>query len=126
MPTENKQLRQIGEKARSERMVSTYIRSIGNEKTETFTPDSAQVDDPQPKLISKAEMLARDIWKEALESSDKRLKLEYRKLVLDRIEGRPGVGAEEQERRGPIPNKVSEKGKSRLNQMADEVVEEGC
>lgn len=125
MPKENKQLRQIGEKIRSERLVSSYIRGIGNEKTEIYTPDSSQTDSPQPELISKAEMLARDIWKEALEGTDKKLRLEYRKLVLDRIEGRAGIGIEEQKERRPIPKQISERGKERLKQIADSVVDEG-
>lgn len=121
---ENKQLQQIGQKIRSERLVSTYIRAIGDERTETFVPDSSQTDDPQPRLVSKAERLAREIWNEALESTDKKLKLEYRKLVLDRIEGRVSVGAEELRERGPIPDKISERGKNRLNQMVENVGEE--
>ena len=124
MAKENKQLRQVGEKIRSERLVSNYIRGIGNEKTEIYTSDSTQTDDSKPELISKAEMLARDIWKEALEGTDKKLKLEYRKLILDRIEGRPAMGSEEQEKRGPIPNKISERGKNKLNQMASSIVGE--
>jgi len=125
MPKENKQLRQVGEKVRNERLVSTYIRAIGNKKTETFVADSTEEDNPQPKLISKAEALARDIWDEALKCGDKKLRLEYRKLVLDRIEGRAGIGVEEQKERRPIPKQISERGKNRLNQIVDSVVDEG-
>jgi len=123
--TESQQLRKIGEKARSERMVSTYIRAIGNERTEVIsTPDRDDPTKESPEIVTKAERLAREIWDAVFNESDKKLKLEYRKLALDRSEGRPAVGSEEQQKRGPIPSKISERGKSKLNQMVEEVGDE--
>ena len=112
-------MRQVGEKIRAERVVSEYIRSVGTEITESAEvstgPDTARTE-----FVSKAEMLARDIWEQALKCEDAKLKLEYRKLLLDRIEGRPGAVNETTPQPRRIPDKVSEKGKQRLNSMVGE------
>lgn len=109
-------MRQVGEAVRANRMVSEYIRCVGDERTEVATiftdPDTGK-----KKIISKAEALARDIWKMAMECQDDKMKLEYRKLLLDRIEGRPGAVVESGPLRRDIPDKVSDKGRERLNQM---------
>lgn len=121
---ESKQLEQIGQKCRAERMVSEYIRAVGLEQTEVTTvftdPDTGKT-----RFVTKAEMLARDIWNKALEGDDEKLKLEYRKLLLNRIEGRPGaIIGETGAKQRNIPDKISEIGKNRLNQMVGENAEE--
>ena len=115
---ENKQMLELGDKKRAGQLISSYLRAIGTEKTEStvvFTdPDSGK-----SKIISKAEMLARDIWEQALNGTDNKTKLEYRKLLLDRIEGRPEVGSEDvKQKRGSIPDRVSEVNRDRLNELA--------
>ena len=112
-------MRQVGEKIRAERVVSEYIRSVGTEITES-TEVSIGPDTARTEFVSKAEMLARDIWEQALKCKDAKLKLEYRKLLLDRIEGRPGAVNEAAPQPRRIPDKVSEKGKQRLNSMVGE------
>jgi hypothetical protein len=114
---EDKELLETGQKVRAGRMLSEYLRAIGAEKTEreiVFTDPDTGV----PKIISKVEALARDIWRQAMGGEDEKIKIEYRKMLLDRIEGRPGtVGEENSSKRRDIPDKVSEKGKKKLNSL---------
>lgn len=113
-----KQLTETGEKIRSGLLISNWIRAIGDEKTEVevvFTdPDTGE-----SRVMSKAEKLARDIWKKALDGEDEKLKLEYRKLILDRMEGKAGIQESNPPKRPSIPDKVSKKGKDRLNRIAN-------
>jgi len=118
MAKSKRQTTEIGEKVRAGLLVSNYIRAIGDERTEVATVYSK--DGAKPKLMSKAEQLARDIWKQALEAEDDKLKLEYRKLVLDRIEGKAGAQESNLPQRPSIPDKISEKGKDRLNRMVSD------
>ena len=115
---ENKSLIELGSKQRAGRLVSSYLRAIGTEVTEElviFTdPDTGK-----RKLISKAEALARDIWKIVLEDGgDAKIQLEYRKLVLDRIEGKSGVDEEPKDKEISIPDQISEINRDKLNAIA--------
>lgn len=115
---ENKQLLELGSKQRAGQLISSYLRAIGTEKTETATVFTDS-DTGEVKIISKGEKLARDIWEQALKGADEKTKLEYRKLLLDRIEGRPDVGqVDEKQKRGSVPDRVSELNKTRLNDLA--------
>jgi len=115
---ENKQLLEAGQKSRAGRLFSEYLRGIGNEKTEVTTiftdPDTGE-----KRIISKAEMLMRYIWEQALDGSDEKARLEYIKLILDRCEGKTGVQESNLPKRPSIPDKVSKKGKDRLNRIAN-------
>ena len=114
---ENKELQQLGSKKRAGRLVSSYLRAIGTEKTEiadVFTdPDTGK-----KKIISKAEALARDIWKQALENEDADLRLKYRKLVLDRVEGKPGTEEELKDDDISLPDRISDINCKKLNAIA--------
>ena len=119
-PKENKRLTELGSKQRAGRLLSEYIRAIGDEKTElvdvVISPDECE-----RRIVSKAEALAREIWKEALENDDKKLQLEYRKLIIDRIEGRVGTGLTGADIEHPgqnVPDRVSDVNRDRLNRMA--------
>jgi len=133
---ENKQLLQLGSKQRAGRMLSTYLRAIADERTEVediaVSPDRVE-----HRIISKAEKLARDMFNIAMGKdcrigddsititpiTDAKLVLEYRKLILDRIDGRPGAGgADEEEAKDKIPDRISEINKKRINKIADGVV----
>lgn len=118
---DNKQLLEEGQKIRSGQILSEYLRAIGNEKTEVYTPDTSQVDpdEQRPELISKAEMLMRHIWKQALKCQEEKIRLEYIKLVLDRVEGKVSTSDFEPPKRPGIPGKISAKGKARLNRLAE-------
>ena len=112
------EMREVGQKCRAERLVSEYIRAVGTEKTEITTVFS-DPDTGEKRIISKAEALARDIWKLAMECEDAKLKLDYRKLLLDRVEGRPGaMEGEAVPKRRDVPDKVSKKGRDKLNRLA--------
>jgi hypothetical protein len=112
---ENKDLLERGQKHRAGRLISEYLRAVGQEKTEVATifidPDTGE-----KRIISKAEAMARDIWKKALESEDAKEKLEYRKIIIDRCDGK---GEERDKDRGNVPDRVSRMNKERINRMAE-------
>lgn len=117
---ENKELLQLGQKQRAGRLLSEYIRAIGDDKTELVDvvtgPDSVE-----RRIVSKAERMAREIWDEALDGEDNKLKFEYRKLVIDRIEGKVGTGLTGADIEHPgrnVPDRVSDINKNRLNKLA--------
>jgi hypothetical protein len=116
---ENKSMLELGQKQRAGRLLSEYIRAIGDEKTElvdvVVSPDKCE-----RRLVSKAEALARDIWKQANEGDDK-LKFEYRKLIIDRIEGKVGTGLTGADIEHPgrsIPDRMSGLNRDRVNRIA--------
>jgi len=117
---ENEELLQLGQKARAGKLLSEYIRAIGDERTERVDV-IVNADKVEPRIVSKAERMARDIWKEALEGTDDKIKLEYRKLVIDRIEGKVGTGLTGADIEHPgrnVPDRVSDINRDRLNKLA--------
>jgi hypothetical protein len=125
-PTENPVLLERGQKQRSGRMLSEYLRAIGQECTEVVIPDSpAGCPAEMPRLVSKAEAMARWLWRRALASkADDGTyvppDLDVVKIVLDRCEGKPGVqGEEKADGRETVPDKVSRMNRDRLNAMAE-------
>ena len=117
---ENKELLELGSKQRAGRLLSEYIRAIGDERVELVDVPVGP-DKVEHRLVSRAEKMARDIWKEANEGTDDKLKLEYRKLVIDRIEGKVGTGLTGADIDHPgrnEPDMVSDISRDRLNQMA--------
>jgi hypothetical protein len=127
---ENPDLLQLGQKARAGQLLSGYLRAIGTECDQVILPDTPKGCTPgMPKMVSKAEALARHIWKKALQWTDDdgvahEPDLNYVRIVLERIEGK--VGTVEQEKdpnRETVPEKVSRLGVERLNRMAEETVE---
>jgi len=115
---ENKDLLQLGSKQRAGHLISAYLRAVGTEKTE-LVDVAVGPDKCERRIVSKAEALARDIFKNAMEHNDEKMRLEYRKIVLDRIDGRPGDNQEdEKEKRGSVPDRISEINKSKLNRLA--------
>ena len=117
---ENKELLELGSKQRAGRLLSEYIRAIGDERVELVDVPVGP-DKVEHRLVSRAEKMARDIWKEANEGTDDKLKLEYRKLIIDRIEGKTGTGLTGADIEHPgrnVPDKVSDINKGRLNKLA--------
>jgi len=118
-----KELMQLGEKNRAGRVLSEYLRGIASEKTELIRdPDSGKT-----KIVSKGEALARAIWEKAMglewDEQDGKyycqgINLSWVKLLLERVEGKPGVNAEEMEQRQSIADRLSESNKERLNAIA--------
>jgi len=117
---ENKQLTELGQKKRAGRLLSEYIRAIGDEKTEVMDIATGP-DKVKHQIVSKAERLARDIWDKALDGEDEKVKLEYRKLVIERIEGKAGTGLTGADIEHPgrnVPDRVSDLNRDRLNRIA--------
>jgi len=115
---ENKQMLELGSKQRAGHLISSYLRAISTEKTE-LVDVAIGPDKVERRIVSKGEALARDMVEKALRHDDEKMKLEYRKLVLDRIEGRPDVGqVDEKQKRSSVPDRVSEENKKRINALA--------
>jgi len=122
-----KKLTELGAKSRAGRLMSSLFRAIAAEKTELI-----QVKVPGIKtgametlLVSKAEAIARDIIQKALPTNDtvdSKVQMEYRKMVLDRVDGRAGtVGEDAGDKHGSIPDRISEASKGFLNAQAGKV-----
>lgn len=126
---ENKALLERGKKSRAGMLLSSYLRAIAQEKTETLIVNGPNGKPLPPRLVSKAEMLARSIWAQALDIdplTDGRLRLEYSKLVLDRIDGKAGADVDDAERKRLSPaDRMSEMNKERMNRIAKEAEEKG-
>lgn len=124
---ENTDLLELGQKARSGQILSSYLRAIATECTEVIEDDVPKGCTPgPPRLVSKAERLARHIWHCALPHTDdegvrREPNLSYVRLVLERIEGKAAVATEDKTNDGreTVPEKVSRLGVARLNRLAE-------
>lgn len=120
----DKEMLEQGSRQRAGKLLSGYLRSIAQEVTETVDINVGN-DQVERRLISKAEAIARDMLHKALKCDDEKIKLEYRKLIMDRIEGRAGADEKEGVKSGTsIPDKVSEINKKRINAIADAVTKQ--
>jgi len=123
MSKENKKLLQQGSKNRAGRLLSGYLAAIAQEVTELVDvvvgPDGVE-----RRLVSKGEAMARDMFEQALNGADAKLKLEYRKLILDRIEGRAGDTNKDAKHERSVPDRISDLNKERINAISQEVTEE--
>ena len=127
-PKENRNMLELGSARRAGRLLSGYLRAIADERTEVADIATGP-DKVEHRVISKAEKLARDMFRIAMGDnetvSDPKLILEYRKLILDRIDGKPGSGDEEKEKKKDgIPERISEINKNRANRIANEIIGE--
>jgi hypothetical protein len=121
---ENKDMLERGQKIRAGLIISKYLRAILQEKTEILDVEVSP-DKIEHRVVSKAERIARDMVREAMTSSDAKTKLEYRKLVIERADGKTGIVDDALGKdRDTIPDKVSEMNKRRLNRFANEAAEE--
>lgn len=116
-----------GQKSRAGKMLSEYIRGIGQDVTEVILDDGPSPG--PPRLVSKAEAMARYIWKMALPHKDddgvtRDPDLNYIRIILDRTEGKPGVVAADTDENGgkeSVPDRISRMNADRLNRIAGEV-----
>jgi hypothetical protein len=115
---ENKSLLELGTKQRAGQLISQYLRAIGTEMTE-LADVAIGPDKVERRIVSKAEALARDMFEKALQHENEKMRLEYRKIVLDRIDGRPGDNpTDEGGKRVSVPDRISEMNRDRLNKLA--------
>jgi len=127
MQAENSDLRQLGSRARSGRILSEYIRGIANELTEVIIDEITL----KPVIVSKGEALARKAWNKAFGRSivqdedgktrivEGDIDIDWVKIILDRVEGKPGVSTDATEcTEASTADKVSSMNLKRLNAMA--------
>lgn len=137
MAKENKNLLQRGEKIRAGLIISKYLRAVLQEKTELVSV-AVGPDKVKQKLVSKGEKIARDMIRLAMgidrkvnnageiidDGLDPKMTLEYRKLVIERADGKAGTVQEalgEDEK--SIPDRMSEENKMRMNRISQEATE---
>jgi len=107
------------------RLLTDLIKQIAQEKTELIKDENEG-----DRIATKAEALARLIWKKALgyqEVDPKTQMLEVFKpdkdmiaLIYDRMEGKAGIG-DISGQGDNIPRKISDLNKQKLNKLATDV-----
>lgn len=111
----------MSSKARAGRLLSRFIRRIA-EETEFVQGEGAEDD----RMVSRAEMLARKMWRIAegydeivitdtgsktiVHSPDQKMMA----ILMDRIEGRCGTTQEDEVSRPTTTSKISDQGKLRI------------
>jgi hypothetical protein len=121
-------LTELGAKSRAGNLMSSLFRAVASEMTELLSTKVPGRTDGKMKtiLVSKAEAIVRDIIQKALpvgedetDNIDPKVRMEYRKLIMDRVDGRAGTVGEDAKRQGEsIPGKVSRINKDFLNDTA--------
>lgn len=114
-----------GKQTRAGKLLSQFIRQIAEEETELVKIDG------EDKMVTKAEALARLVWKKAL--GYKEIKIEkgvpieyeyrsdkgYAAVLFDRMEGRAPTSLDEGDEKLSVAERVSEQGKKRINKVLD-------
>ena len=121
-------LTELGAKIRAGTLMSSLFRAVASEMTELILVKVPGRTDGkmQTVLVSKAEAIVRDTIQKALPVStdetplvDEKTRMEYRKLIMDRVDGRAGTVGEDTKGQGEnIPEKVSRINKDFLNDIA--------
>lgn len=114
----------LGDKIRAGVVLSTKLREIAQEETQF-------IKDPEgDRMVTKAEALARLMWKMALGYKETEIKANgvvetihgpdrgMIQLIWDRIEGRATPVNDNLQNKRKLPDKVSDANKQRLNDMA--------
>jgi len=122
---EDKDMLERGERIRAGLIISKYLRAVLQEKTELVSV-AVGPDEVKQKLVSKGEKIARDMVRMAMDDElDPKMQLDYRKLVIERADGRAGTVQEVLEDDDKtIPEKISQANKNRLNRIAREIGED--
>jgi len=136
-PPKNREieLSELGTKVRAGTLMSSLLRAIASEKTELvqYKVPGAKDGKMVTKLVSKAEAIVRDMIQIALPHKiadrediiDPKVRLDYRKIILDRIDGRAGeINANDKEEGESIPDRVSRINKDYLNIQAKNATKE--
>lgn len=103
-------------------LLSKWLRQIAEEETE-FIKDN----DGEDRMATKAEAIARLIWKKALGYSEKKINSKgvevienhppdrtMMSMIFDRIEGRAPVSTDMGKKKRSVADKVSEQGAKRI------------
>ena len=116
-----------GTRTRAGKLLSSFIRQIAEEETELIKDAHGE-----DKLATKAEALARLIWKKALGYTEQKVdggKLidihhhadkSLMGLLFDRIEGRAPLTIGEGDEKITATERVSEQAKKRINEAVDD------
>lgn len=114
-----KQNSMIGDRIRAGILLSTHLRKIAQEATET---------DKEGNMITKAEALARLMFKLALGYTEVDIKAGIETIhgpdrgmigsIWDRIEGRAAPTTDNLAKKRTLPQRVSTENKKRLNDIA--------
>ncbi|HDY86802.1 MAG TPA: hypothetical protein ENH82_01660 [bacterium] len=110
-----------GIKTRAGQLLSAFLRNVAEEKTELIK-EAGEED----RIASKAEAMARLMWKFALGFNEVDVKtgkiVAYKPdkamiaLIYDRVEGRSPVAIKEDDGKLTVSERVSEQGKKRISQ----------
>ena len=128
----NEETNEHGLKTAAGMMLSKHLRQVGLEKTECSDMDP---ESGNPRMMTKAEALARAIWKLALGFKEEvrstnakgqtKLTIKVHEpnatfvaMLLDRIEGKVATDKDSAAKKQPISSKVDDQAKKRLNAMA--------
>lgn len=117
-----------GRQTKAGMLLSKYIKEIADEETE-FIKD----DDGGDRMASKAEALARTIWKLALGFDETHVAVKdgveiktkiphapnstYVGIILDRTEGRAPLITDGKDGKLSVPDRISQEGKNRINSI---------
>lgn len=118
-----------GKRTKAGKLLSSFIRQIAEEETE-FVKDPENVED---KMVTKAEALARLIWKRALgyketKENNDGTSTDYvyasdkgcMSLIFDRMEGKAPAALDEGDEKLTVAEKISEQGRKRVNKVLDD------
>ena len=121
-----------GIKTKAGMLLSKYIKEIADEQTEMLKREDTNED--EDRMATKAEALARVVWKYALGFNEQIIKKNkdgveikatvphapntvYIGMILDRTEGRAPLMADGKDGKLSIPDRVSQEGKNRINSI---------
>ena len=117
-----------GVRTRAGKLLSAFVRQIAEEKTEMVVdPDSGE-----DRMATKAEALARLIWRKALGWTEQRIEngvpIDYYHhpdkslmgLLFDRIEGKAPLTIGEGDEKITVAERVSEQGVKRINEISND------
>jgi hypothetical protein len=118
-----------GKQTKAGKLLSGFIREIAGEETEFIKGD-----DGDDRMATKAEALARTIWKLALGYKEVVVKTDksgvrsevkiphdpnstYIGIILDRTEGRAPLINDGKDGKLSVPDRISQEGKNRINNI---------
>lgn len=118
-------------KQRAGTILSSLLRNIAEEETE-FHKDI----DGNDRMVTKAEALARLVWKKALGYTEKTINTDgqeletvhypdrvYASMLFDRLEGRVAAVESGKKEQRSVADRVGEQSKKRINALTKKVID---